>query len=115
MTLQELGTAVQVLFLCDNVSHIQAKACFMLIVFNNGCLKRVEESVYTNIFNPDYEKLADAYGSMGITVCINDSAHLSAALHSGLAHVEGEKGFAIINVMMDPDLAAPMESSWQAK
>ncbi len=81
MTIQEIGTAVQ--------ENLPVK----MAILNNGYLGMVrqwQQLFYENrisqtpISSPDYEKLADAYGALGITVLHRDD--LRPALERAKAH-----------------------------
>lgn len=105
MTGQELATAVQ---------H---KAAVLFIVFNNGSygtIRMHQEKHYpervsgTELRNPDFAALAQAYGAFGARV--ESTGEFAATLEQALAHITTHNLPAVIELRYDTNLLTPNAS-----
>jgi acetolactate synthase-1/2/3 large subunit len=99
---QELATAVQY------------NAGVIFVVVNNGMygtIRMHQEKNYpahvhgTDLVNPDFAALARAYGAMGEIV--EDTAQFAGAFDRALAHTNGGKGPALLELRIDPQAITP--------
>jgi acetolactate synthase-1/2/3 large subunit len=59
----------------------------------------------TELANPDFAALARAYGAMGEVV--EDTAQFAPAFERAMAHTQGGKGPALLEVRIDPQAITP--------
>ena len=102
MTGQELGTAVQY------------GAGVLLLVFNNsmyGTIRMHQEREFpgrdhgTHLVNPDFAKIAQAYGAFGTTAETTDE--FAIALAQALAFMREKHLPALIELRTDPEVITP--------
>lgn len=102
MTGQELATASQY------------GAGFVVIVFNNGMygtIRMHQEREYparvsgTRLLNPDFAKLAEAFGGWGRVV--SNNAEFDEAIVAALAFADEAKRPALIELQIDPQIITP--------
>ena len=102
MNSQELATAVQY------------EAPILVVVVSNGEFSTIrdhQENHFprrvsgTQIKNPDFAKVAEGYGALGLTVTANDD--VQQAIARALKAVREEKRSALINVIADQDNSLP--------
>ncbi len=102
MTVQELATAVQY------------GAGVLVIVFNNqmyGTIRMHQEREFpgrehgTGLVNPDFAKLAQAYGAFGAAAATTDQ--FGTALSQALAFIREQRLPALIELAMDPEIITP--------
>jgi len=102
MTGQELATAVQY------------GAAVLVLVFNNqmyGTIRMHQEREFpgrehgTALVNPDFAKLAQAYGAFGATV--QTTEQFGSALSQALAFIKERRLPALIALTMDPEIITP--------
>lgn len=102
MTGQELATAV---------AH---GAGVLFVVFNNGMygtIRMHQEREFpgrvsaTALTNPDFARLAQAYGAFGARAASTDEFGL--ALSSALSHLRHERSPALIELLCDPEVISP--------
>jgi acetolactate synthase-1/2/3 large subunit len=102
MTGQELATAVQY------------GAGVLVLVFNNqmyGTIRMHQEREFpgrehgTALVNPDFAKLAQAYGAFGATAATTDQ--FGIALSQALAFIRERRLPALIELTMDPEIITP--------
>ena len=102
MTGQELATAVQY------------GAAVLVIVFNNqmyGTIRMHQEREFpgrehgTTLVNPDFAKLAQAYGAFGATAATTDQ--FAIALSRALSFIREQRLPALIELVMDPEIITP--------
>jgi acetolactate synthase-1/2/3 large subunit len=102
MTGQELGTAVQY------------GAGVLLLVFNNamyGTIRMHQEREFpgrdhgTHLVNPDFAKLAQAYGAFGASAETTDE--FAIALAQALAFIRDKHLPAVIELRTDPEVITP--------
>ncbi|MGH6611155.1 MAG: thiamine pyrophosphate-binding protein [Burkholderiaceae bacterium] len=102
MTGQELATAVQY------------NAGVLVLVFNNkmyGTIRMHQEREFpgrdhgTALVNPDFAKLAQAYGAFGATAATTDQ--FAIALSQALSFIREKRLPALIELAMDPEVITP--------
>ena len=102
MTGQELATAVQY------------NAGVLVLVFNNqmyGTIRMHQEREFpgrehgTTLVNPDFAKLAQAYGAFGATAITTDE--FAVALSQALSFIREKHLPALIELKMDPEIITP--------
>jgi len=102
MTGQELATAVQY------------GAAILVLVFDNqmyGTIRMHQEREFpgrehgTALVNPDFSKLADAYGAYGATV--ETTEQFATALSQALSFMKERRLPALIALKMDPEIITP--------
>jgi len=102
MTGQELATAVQY------------GAGVLVLVFNNqmyGTIRMHQEREFpgrehgTALVNPDFAKLAQAYGAFGATAATTDQ--FGMALSQALAFIRERRLPALIELTLDPEIITP--------
>ena len=102
MTVQELATAVQV------------RAGVIFLLLNNsmyGTIRLHQERRFpsrvsgTALANPDFPKLAQAFGALGLRV--TQTAGFAPALKEAIAHTREQRTPAIIELVCDPELLTP--------
>jgi acetolactate synthase-1/2/3 large subunit len=102
MTGQELATAVQY------------GAGILVIVFNNhmyGTIRMHQEREFpgrehgTALMNPDFAKLAEAYGAFGATAAT--TLEFATALSAALTFIRERRLPALIELKMDPEVITP--------
>jgi acetolactate synthase-1/2/3 large subunit len=102
MSSQELATA------------LQYGAAILLIVFNNsmyGTIRMHQEREFpdrahgTRLTNPDFTRLAEAFGCFGATVATTDA--FGVALANALAFMREKRLPALIELRTDPEVITP--------
>lgn len=102
MTAQELATAVQY------------QASPLVLVFNNGMygtIRMHQEREYparvhgTALANPDFARLAQAFGAFGAVVETTDD--FAPALEAALAHLRARRTPALLELRCDPEVITP--------
>jgi acetolactate synthase-1/2/3 large subunit len=102
MTGQELATAAQY------------GAAPLVLLFNNGMygtIRMHQEREFpgrvhgTALANPDFVRLAEAYGGLGLRVA--RTAAFAPALQQALAHTRAARRPALIELVCDPDVITP--------
>ena len=102
MTGQEVATAVQY------------GTGILVIVFNNqmyGTIRMHQEREYpgrehgTSLVNPDFARLAEAYGAFGGTA--TTTTEFANALSQALAFIRERRLPALIELKMDPEIITP--------
>ncbi|MEZ5661657.1 MAG: thiamine pyrophosphate-binding protein [Burkholderiaceae bacterium] len=102
MTSQELATAA---------AH-GAKP--LVVIFNNGIFGTIrmhQEREYpgnvlgTGLVNPDFVRFAESFGGFGVRIASNDE--FDQGLEAALTAIEDEGRFAVIEMVVDPQMISP--------
>ncbi|MQX35334.1 thiamine pyrophosphate-binding protein [Roseospira navarrensis] len=110
MTMQEVGTMTQ---------H---RLPILILVVNNGIygtIRMHQERSYpgrisgTDLVNPDFARLAQAYGAFGEAV--TETAAFPDALARALAHLETRTGPALLDIHLDPEAITPARTLSQIR